>query len=200
MLGELGAKTASTSRLKSRSVIKAKLAVLEMQPNTKKSGIDDILADILKGDRNIDPTASKYSILCPSFGLANCIKTFCVANNWWDLRPRNSERTSNHISVHWYNNFKGLYDNRKIPHLLLKMADNQLHILYSHPILKHGRNHYPLFDYDENNWRSNRIKAYASVREKRHARQLAEINSDTKARRDAGNKSETDMSVLRVIF
>ena len=50
------------------------------------------------------------------------------------------------------------------------------------------------------NWRSDQIKAYANVRKERHARQLNKIDSNTKARRDAGNKSEPDMSDLRVRF
>ena len=60
--------------------------------------------------------------------------------------------------------------------------------------------HYPYFDYDENNWRSDQIKADASVRKERHASQSTEIESDTKAKEDAGNKSEPDISVRCVIF
>ena len=59
----------------------------------------------------------------------------------------------------------------KIPQLLLKMEENNLRNLYYHHILEHGGNHYPYFDYDENNWRSDWIKADASVRKERHERQ-----------------------------
>ena len=109
--------------------------------------------------------------------------------------PLNSYRTSNQIYVNWSNHFKGLYGTRKIPHLALKMVDKHLCNLYSQNILKHGGNHYSYFDYDKNNRRLDWIKADASVRKERHARQLMEINSDTKARRDAANQAEPDMSV-----
>ena len=39
--------------------------------------------------------------------------------------------------------------------------------------------------------------AEASVIKSSHARHLTEINSDNKARRDAGNRAEPDMSVFR---
>ena len=45
-----------------------------------------------------------------------------------------------------------------------------------------------------------RIKADASVRKEIHTRQLTRINSDTKARRDAGNQEQADMSVCIVII
>ena len=38
------------------------------------------------------------------------------------------------------------------------------------------------------------------MRKERYARQLTEINSDTKARRDTGNKAEPEMSVCPIIF
>ena len=45
--------------------------------------------------------------------------------------------------AHWSNHFKGFYNIKKIPHLLLNMADNYLCILYSQHILKYRGNHYP---------------------------------------------------------
>ena len=80
------------------------------------------------------------------------------------------------------------------------MADNQLRHLYCHHIIKHGGNNYPYFDYDKKNQRSDRIKADAILRKAGVASQLTEINLDTKARRDAGNKSRPDMSVCSVKF
>ena len=50
------------------------------------------------------------------------------------------------------------------------------------------------------NWKSGRIKADTSARKEIYVRQLTYFNSDTKSIRDAGNESEPDMSVLRVIF
>ena len=125
---------------------------------------------------------------------------FCVAKKWSELRPLNSDGTSNQFSIHCSYHFKGLCDTRKITHLLLKMADNHLCILYSRHILKYGGNHYPYFNYDEKNQRSDWIKPDASVSKERHASQFPEINSDTKVRRDAGNKSELYMIVRRVIL
>ena len=93
-----------------------------------------------------------------------------------------------------------MHNTKKIPHFVLDMEDNYLRNFYSNHIFKHGGNSYPYFDYDENNRRLDRIKAYASVRKDRHERQLTEMKSNTKARRDAGNKAKTDMSVCRVRF
>ena len=156
------------------------------------------MADIPKGEQNRNPTEKHYSILCPSYGLGDRTKTFYLANNWWDLRHLYSDGSSNKVSMHWDNHFKGLYDTNKIPHLVLKMADNHLCILYSQYLLQNGGNYYPYFNYDENNRRSDWIKSDASVRKERHARQLKEINSDTKARRDVGNKLEPEMRVFRL--
>ena len=48
--------------------------------------------------------------------------------------------------------------------------------------------------------RLDRIKSDAILSKAGVARQLTEIHSDTKARRDAGNQAQPDMSVFRVIF
>ena len=122
-----------------------------MQENTNKDEIDDILNDIMKGKIYRNPTASRYSILCPSFGLVNCTKTFWAAKKWWYIRPRNIDGSSNHISVQWSNHFKVVNDTKKISHLVLKMEDNHLCILYFHHIHKHGGNPYPYFDSNEKN-------------------------------------------------
>ena len=105
VLGQLDANTVSTSRVKSRSILKAKLTVLEIQAYINKADIDEILPDIPKGEINGNPTESQSSIPCRSFGFSNFTKTFFVAKNWWDIRPHNSDVTSNRISVHWYNPF-----------------------------------------------------------------------------------------------
>ena len=52
VLGKLGDNTAYTPRVKSWSVFKAKLAVLEMQGDPNKADIDITLADIPKGKKN----------------------------------------------------------------------------------------------------------------------------------------------------
>ena len=52
VLGQLGAINASTPMVKSWSVLKAKLAVLDTEEFSTKDNIDEILADILKGEIN----------------------------------------------------------------------------------------------------------------------------------------------------
>ena len=52
MLGGLGSKTTTTPRVKSWSFLKVKWAVLEIQADPNNSEIDEILADIPKGERN----------------------------------------------------------------------------------------------------------------------------------------------------
>ena len=153
-----------------------------MRAYPKDANINEIMDDIPRGERNRNPMYKQYSIQCPYLGLGKCTNILFVAKKWFDLRPVNSDGTSNQMSVHWSNNSKGLYYTKKIPHLVLKMADNHLQNLYCHRILKHGGNNPPYLDYDEKNQRSDRIKADASVSKARHARQLTEIKSNTKSR------------------
>ena len=56
MLGQIGAKTFTTSRVKSWSVLKAKLEIIEMQAHPDNAEIEEILADIPKGEINLNPT------------------------------------------------------------------------------------------------------------------------------------------------
>ena len=135
--------------MKSRSVLKNKLAVLEMRLYQNNYEIEEILADIPKGGQNRNPMETQYSISCPSFGLGKYTKTFCVYKKLWYLLPLNSDGTSKRLSVHWSNYFKGMYGTKQIPHLVLNMEDNHLYKLFSCHILKHGGNHYYYFDYDE---------------------------------------------------
>ena len=51
-MGQIGARTASTPSIKSQSVLKAKLSVIEMQASSTKDNTGDILADISNGERN----------------------------------------------------------------------------------------------------------------------------------------------------
>ena len=126
VLGKIETKTTTTPRAKSRSVLKSKVAALKMRSHPKDADIEEILADIPRGEQNRHPTEKQHSIQCPSFGLGYCTNTFCVAKKWFDLRPVNSDGTSNQMSVHWSNNSKGLYYTNKIPHLVLNMVDNHL--------------------------------------------------------------------------
>ena len=172
LLGRLGSRTVSTPRVNSWSILKVKLAVLEIQADPNKADIYEILADIPKGDRNQNPTEIHYSIPCPSFGLVNFTKSFYVVNNWWDIQPCNSDRTRNQLYVHWSNRFWDLYGTNKIPHWVFNMADNQLCNLYSRHILKQGGNNYPYFYYNENNRVYDWIKYDYSESKERHSRNL----------------------------
>ena len=62
MLGQLASNTAYTPRVKSRSVLKTKLAVYEIKAYSTKTDIKRILADVPKGGRNLIPTEIKYSV------------------------------------------------------------------------------------------------------------------------------------------
>ena len=104
------------------------------------------------------------------------------------------------MSVHRSSHFKGLYDTKEIPHLVLKMADNYFFNLYFHHILKDGGNHFPYFNYDEKNQILDLIKADASVSTAGDVRQLMEINTDTKSRRGVFNQAQPDMTVCSVRF
>ena len=145
--------TATSPRARSRSILQDKLLALEIKALPKDADVDFLIADIPKGERNMNPNINQYSIKCPSFGLSSCTKTFCVAKKCSDIRPLNSDGTSNELSVHWSSHFKGLYDTKEITLLVLKMVDNHLHNLYFHHILNHGGNNFPYFDYDVKNKR-----------------------------------------------
>ena len=114
---------------------------------------------------------------------------------WWDIRPLNSNGASNKISVHWSIHFKVLYYKKKIPLLVMKMADNHLRNVYCHNQLKDGGTSFPYFDYDAKNRTYKLIKADANVKKSRVARKLTEIDSETKKRRDTGSKALPDTSV-----
>ena len=100
VLENIETKTATTPRAKLHSALKAKLAALEMRAHPKDADIEKILADISRGEKNRHPTEKQYSIQCPSFGLGNCTKKFCVLKKSFDLCPMNSDGTINQMSVH----------------------------------------------------------------------------------------------------
>ena len=62
--------TATTPMAKSLSVMKAKLAALEIRLNLNNADIEEILDDIPRGEQNINLTEKQYPIQWPSFGLA----------------------------------------------------------------------------------------------------------------------------------
>ena len=93
-----------------------------------------------------------------------------------------------------------MYDTNEIPLLVLNMEDNQLSKYTAIIYLSMEGDNYQYFDYDEKNQILDRIKADESVRKAWVARQFIEINTDTKARRDASYKAQPDMSVCSVRF
>ena len=60
LLGKIKTKTATTPWARSRSVLQAKLAALEMKAHPKDTDVDVILADLPKGERNKNPTDNQY--------------------------------------------------------------------------------------------------------------------------------------------
>ena len=60
VLGQIGANTASTPRVKSGCILKAELAVINMRKLFTKAYIDEILDDTPKGERNLTPTENQY--------------------------------------------------------------------------------------------------------------------------------------------
>ena len=94
VLGNIETKTDTNPRAKSRSVLKSKLAALEIRAHPKNVDIEEILSGIPMGEQNINPMEKQYSIPCPSFVLVGCTKTFYVAKKLWYLRPLNSDGIS----------------------------------------------------------------------------------------------------------
>ena len=81
----------------------------------------------------------------------------------------------------------------------MKMVNNHPRNVYCHHQIKHGGTSFPYFDYNVKNKTSELIKADANV-DKRVARKLIEIDSETKKRRDASNKALPDTSVREEQF
>ena len=100
VLGNIETDVVTSPRARSRSIIRAKLLALEMKALPKNANYDCLLANTPKGERNRNPTEDQESIQCPSFGLSNCTKTFCVSKSWWGLRPKDSNGDSNLVSIH----------------------------------------------------------------------------------------------------
>ena len=162
-LGENKTRTATSPRARSRYVLQSKLLALDMKAIPKDANAHVLIANVPKGERNRNITEKQYSIQCPSYGLSSCTETFCVAKKWWDIRFKNSNGISNQILVHWSSHFKGLYDKKKIPPLVMKMANNHLRNVYCHHQLKHGGTSFPYFDYHTKNSIFELIKSDANV-------------------------------------
>ena len=90
VLGNIETDVVTSQRARSRSIIRAKLLALEIKALPNNANVDSLLADSPKGERNQNPTEDQESIQCPSYGLSNCTKTFCVSKSWWGLCPKDS--------------------------------------------------------------------------------------------------------------
>ena len=108
-----------------------------------------------------------------------------------------NDGTSSLVSVHWSNYFKGLYDQKNIPLAFMKISDNHLRMVFCHHQQKHDGRIFPYFDYNKNNKTSDLIQAHAKVKKARVARNLIDIDSETKNQRDASNQALPDMSVCK---
>ena len=198
VLGQIETDAVSSPKAKSRSILRAKLLALEIKALPKNANIDSLLADSPKGERNRKPRADQVSIQCPSYGLGNCTKTFCVSKSWWGLRPKNSDGTSNVLSIHWANFFMGLHNKGKINHSAMKMADNHLRNMFTHHLAKHDGTIFPYFDFYQKKRVSDVILQNSNIKKARVARDLEDINAETKMLRDSSNKNVPDMSVRQV--
>ena len=194
-MGKIETQKVTSPRARSRSVLQAKLLALEIKALLNDANVDVLLADTPKCERNRNPTEDQVSIRCPYYGLSNCTKTFCVANFWWGIRPKNSSGTINLLLVYWSSYFKGLYDQKKIPLAVMKMADNHLRMIFCHHQQKHDGIIFPYFDYDKKNKASDLIQTHTKVKKSRVARNLTDIDLETKKQRDASDQSVPDMSI-----
>ena len=91
--------------------------------------------------------------------------------------------------------FKGLYDKKKIPLAVMKMADNHLRMVFFHHQQKHDGRISPYFDYHKRDKAYDLVQAHTKVKKERVARNLTDIDSETKKQRDASNQAVPDMSV-----
>ena len=57
--------------------------------------IDVILVDVSKGESNRNPMKDQHIVEGLSHSINECAKNFCVANKWLDLRPLNTDVSSN---------------------------------------------------------------------------------------------------------
>ena len=94
VLGKIEIKNVTTPRVRSRSILQTKLLALEIKATPKDANVDVLIADTPKGEQNRYPTKNQLSIECLSYGLSSCTKNFCVAKKWWDIFPKNNDRST----------------------------------------------------------------------------------------------------------
>ena len=191
MLCQMGSNPAVTTSANSRSAINEKLAVFEMKAYFTGSDLESILADSPKGDRNRICTDDQYLVKCLSYGLEYCTKNFCISKKWWDHRPHISDNTSDLLSYHWSNHFRGIYNKNDIDNGTMKMADNHIQNVYSCHIPKHGGKAFPYLDCSKNKFVSDQIHLVSNTKRKQNAVYLKRIVSRKKAMKEAKNQFVT---------
>ena len=111
-----------------------------------------------------------------------------MTKKWWYHQPYNSDNTSKLKSLHWSNNFKGLYEKKKINHVTTKMDYNHRKILYNPHILKHREEAFPYFDYEKNNYAPDSINLISNTKKQDNTVELKIVLAEDKAMKDAENK------------
>ena len=80
----------------------------------------------------------------------------------------------------------------------MKIADNHLSMVFNHHQAKHDGRILPYFDFGEGERVSDVILENSNVKKARMARDLQDINAETKKQRDSSNRDVPDMSVREV--
>ena len=94
-----------------------------------------ILYGLPKGQINRKLTKDRFVIECPSYGIYDCTKKLKKRCN---LRPMNSDGSSDMCKTHWRHHFKRIHDKGKIYNNTLKIANNHLRPLHRHHLIWHG--------------------------------------------------------------
>ena len=92
----------------------------------------------------------------------------------------------------------GLCKKGKINDANFKMADNHLRMVFMHHQAKHDGRILPYFDFGKKKRVSDVILENSNMKKARVARDLEDINAETKKQRDSSNQDVPDMSVREV--
>ena len=91
----------------------------------------------------------------------------------------------------------GLCNKGKINHSTMKMVDNHLRMVFMYHQAKHDGRILPYFDFGKKKV-SDVILENSNLKKARVARDLEDINAETKKQRDSSNKDVPDMSVRQI--
>ena len=154
-----------------------------------------ILANVLKCEKNWRPTADQFVIQCPSYGIDDCSKNFCVSKKWCNLRPLNSDGSCDVQNIHWGHQFKRLHEEDKIANNTLNMEDNHLCYLLWNNLLRDGSRIFPYFDFDNMNFVKYRIKGIARKKMENIEVKIKEVMAENRNGLDAEKSKRADMSI-----